>query len=495
MRFARSSKSKSRNKIPASSLMIGCAALSLAACGEPAPAQVESRTSALLRPTPTPASTVTIHVHGWNLSGSTDDGVFGDDRGGGATVDGIIKYAGLPHGQRTPAAANQIVGTEYYGNKYPSYYTTADIGLIDSLRGIPRYAAIVGKYARHVMQRAGAEGVNLTCHSMGCEISRYLIENDVEKLITDGKLRRWVSFAGVVNGAKLAEIDGGRKLSDLARLLGLDLIDVQQMNYTWVSDLVAVYDHKRLEGNNPNFANLLVHHILATNPKIDTAASIPLMDVLGFSTVPNDGIVLADDMYLHGQQPDARWETPSGALLEAGQSRHFANHFNITETASAQAIAAAHLVGSRRVRVTLSSVTLLKEHESIFFDKSPAEVVVESQIRYPYLKTIDPTDLLIDEVSTERRNAPMYVMSKNETKATNYVVFEGPVFDAQTSVAVSVKLSETDFYPAKGLNENLLSKPFELATLNQELPLTSGDYTATTADARFTLHVDVEKLY
>jgi hypothetical protein len=94
-----------------------------------------------------------------------------------------------------------------------------------------------------------------------------------------------------------------------------------------------------------------------------------------------------------------------------------------------------------------------------------------------------------------RRNAPVVVMGKGETKTPNLVVYEGPVFDAQTSVAVDVKLNEVDNYPAGGVKENALGAPFLLGSFAQEVPLTDGDYTVTTADAKFTLKVVVTKLY
>lgn len=448
-----------------------------------------------LRSAPDPKNTITIHVHGWNLSGSSKTGTVGDDRGGGSTVDGIRRFTGMPHGSTSPTATDQIIGTEYYGKILPSYYSAADIAEVDALSGVPRYAAIVGKYARYVMQRSGAEGVNLTCHSMGCLISHYIIENDVEKLASEGKIRRWVSFAGVVGGAKLADLDRGKWLDPLAKLLGYDLIDVEHMSYDWVTDKVTIYDHKRRDGNNPYFGNILVHHILATNPKIDTALSIPLLDLLGSANVPNDGIVLDDEMYLHEQQPSARWTTPSGTQLPTSQSHHFANHFNITEQVSAQALASAALTGSRRVQVQLSKITLRNDKEDPFLGKPPAEVVVESTVKYAYVNAIDASEPTLDEVSMARRNAPVLSMNKGETKTPNLMIFDGPAFDGQTSVSLNVKLSETDFYPAGGVNENLLSAPAPLGAFSGDVPLAPGDYTVTTADAVFTLHVSIEKLY
>jgi hypothetical protein len=438
---------------------------------------------------------VTVHVHGWDLPGATKTTDVGDDHSGGSAVDGMRKFSGLPSGMDSPTAPNQLIATEYYGATFPSYYSAADVAEVTAQKGIPRYALIVGKYARHVMSRSGAQAVNLTCHSMGCEISRYLIENDVEHLVSDGKLRRWVSFAGVVNGATLADLDGGKQLDKIAALLGLDLVDVADMNRTWVQQYVAVYDHQRTAGNNPNFAGILVHHIESTNPHMSKAIGIPLMDVFGYGNVPNDGVLLDDEMYLHSQADAAKWVTPSGDLVSVSQSHHFADHFTITDQAGAQAIAAAALTGKRRARITLTGVTLLKDHESGILDKPPAEVVVESQIKYPYVTAIDPSDPLLDEVTMARRNAPMFRMNKGETTAPNLVVFDGPVFDAQTSVKVDINLLETDYYPAAGVNENALSKNAPLGELAQELPLMDGDYSVSTADARFTIHVQVESLY
>ena len=468
------------------------AALWLVACGGTGGEPVGAVRGAIV---PDPAKTATIHVHGWDLPGATSTGNVGDDRSGGAVVDGMRRFATLPAGITAPTAPNQIVATEYYGATFPAYYSAADQAEVEALTGIPRYALIVGKYARQVLTRSGADGVNLTCHSMGCEISRYLIENDVEHLVSDGKLRRWVSFSGVVNGATLADIDGGMELDKIAKLLGLNLVDVADMNRKWVEQYVASYDHVRTAGNNPAWSQLLVHHIEGTDPKISTALDIPLMDVFGYSKVPNDGVLLDEEMYLNTQTDAGKWTTPSGTLLPVGQSHHFANHFTITDQVGAQAIAAAALTGQRRVRIALTGMTLLKEHESGFLDVAPDEVVVESRIKYPYVTAIDASDPLLDEVTMDRRNAPMFRIKKGETQTPNLMLFDGPVFDAQTTVAIDVKLWETDYYPAAGVNENRLSPNAPLGGLTQEVPLTAGDYTVTTADARFTVHVAVETLY
>ena len=83
-------------------------------------------------------------------------------------------------------------------------------------------------------------------------------------------------------------------------------------------------------------------------------------------------------------------------------------------------------------------------------------------MKYPYVNAIEPSAPTLDEVSMERRNAKVLSMNKGETKTPNWMLFDGPVFDAQTSVTLNVKLSETDFYPAGGVNENILSPPAPL---------------------------------
>jgi hypothetical protein len=469
-------------------------------CGGPGTSEpgapAESASKRGLATSPDPTQTVTIFVHGWDLSGASKmDGVVGEDADGGGAADGIRQFSGLPSGVTNPTAPNQVVATEYYGAMYPPYYSASDVAAVSALEGIPRYALIIAKYAAYVMARSGATGFNLTCHSMGCLISRYLIENDVGQLISQGKLQRWVSYSGVVDGAKLADLDHGEWLDPLAKLFGINLIDVQDMSYDWVTTYVAVYDHDRPDGNNPNFGGVLIHHILSTDPKIEPPYNIPLMDALGYGNVPNDGVLLDDEMYLHAQQNSARYKTPSGDLLVGSRSHHFANHFTITDTVSAQAMAAAAITGSRRVLVTLSNITLIKDQDNPILTKPPAAVAIESTVTYPYLSAMEPSNPLLDEVTMERRNAPVLQLTQGVPQSPALVLFEGPVYDAQTSVALTVNAVETDWYLPGGVSKTVLGSNVTLGSFSGEVPLSAGDYTVTTAAATFTVHVDVETLY
>jgi len=153
-----------------------------------------------------PNKTVTVYVHGFDPHGYRQSGIYGEDTQEDFFAD-IPSYLGLP----TTAYAedlnksNLFAATTYYGDTPPEYYTAQDIADIDAVTqqyggGIPRYALIVAKYAKHLMQRTGAQQVNFVSGSMGSLVVRWLIEKDLEALASTQKIARWLSVEGVVNG-------------------------------------------------------------------------------------------------------------------------------------------------------------------------------------------------------------------------------------------------------------------------------------------------------
>lgn len=147
-------------------------------CG-PAAAQVNEKTA-------------TVVVGGYSSDGWTDTGVFGIDVQDD-TVDGIASavgppYMGVPGGLDQP---NVVTMAEFYGDTPPAYYTAADIAELAAVTalwggGLPRYALIQAKFIRHVLERTGAEQVNVVGASLGAAISRYMLETDVEGLMSEG---------------------------------------------------------------------------------------------------------------------------------------------------------------------------------------------------------------------------------------------------------------------------------------------------------------------
>ena len=105
---------------------------------------------------------------------------------GDALLDSVAARAGSPvAGGEAALAPNVVAMTSYSGDTPPAYWTPADRALLDQVTaqwggGVPRYALVVARYARHVLERSGAEQVNFVSASFGSLIVRWLIEKDVD---------------------------------------------------------------------------------------------------------------------------------------------------------------------------------------------------------------------------------------------------------------------------------------------------------------------------
>src|ERR1043165_4593257 len=131
-----------------------------------------------------PRHTATIYVPGYDSNGADRSGVFGMDRNE-PLVDSVAALIGAPVAAGEAALPHDVVATAtYYGDTAPAYYSAGDLAELSAVTAqwggaVPRYAAIVAKYARDVMQRAGVERVNFVSGSFGALIVRWLIEKDV----------------------------------------------------------------------------------------------------------------------------------------------------------------------------------------------------------------------------------------------------------------------------------------------------------------------------
>jgi hypothetical protein len=153
-----------------------------------------------------PNKTVTVYIHGFDPKGYRESGVFGEDIVE-PFFDEIPTYIGIPTtaNEEDLNKPNIFASTTYYGDTTPDYYTDADVSELDAVTkkyggGIPRYALIVAKYAKHLLERTGAQQVNFVSGSMGSLVTRWLIEKDVENLASHKQIARWFSVEGVVNG-------------------------------------------------------------------------------------------------------------------------------------------------------------------------------------------------------------------------------------------------------------------------------------------------------
>ncbi len=438
--------------------------------------------------------TITVWVHGFsnNSGDSLDKAVYGSDKGCGGLI-GTMTAFGVdrPCGDTVAGASapNHLIGVEYYGKQPAAWLSPADVAEIDQFpydggpTGLPRYALITAKFIAHKMAVSGAQHVNLVCHSMGCLVSRHLIEHDLEALASSAKIVRWSTTTGVIAGARLARLFDNPTIQQGATTLGLELNDFVIMNPDLVQDTTAAWDHKLYAGNNPLFGHVLIHHTAATDPKIAQALNVQLLDLNNPGDEPNDGIMYTLDQFFHTQAADAAFVTPAGQTLPSTHSFVHVDHMACPGTEAAALLAAAGLFHSRKVVVELVEFELFDDKEkNDLFDfgdngMPPAELVVEVEIRFdPYVQQTFGKTVLVHEAKLAHRSVEMWTQAEGTTTAPDQVVFAGPVFDAMTAMHAIVTVQEVDWYQRFNVVElgGLLNVSKDVVGFAGALPLQDG---------------------
>src|SRR5262245_16573277 len=304
-----------------------------------------------------PNHTATIYVHGFELAGADRHGVFGEDVHA-PLADSVAALVGLPIAGDPvgPLAPNVAAGTTYYGDTAPSYYTSADRAEIDSITttwggGVPRYAAIVAKYARHVLERSGSRQVNFVSASFGSLVVRWLVERDLEGLAGEGRIARWFSAEGVVAGNWVA---GHPDLVDLLALFRPEPIDVSHMNYGWIDSHLHA---PRTEADCSCYAGILLGAVGSTDDSENDGALRAAM-LLYEDYHPNDGVQSLPDTYFQSVTDRSRFSglSPTFGVFHA-------THTGLASVRAAWAEAATFLTASRRVTVTLVSARVANLRE------------------------------------------------------------------------------------------------------------------------------------
>lgn len=457
------------------------------------------------------AKTITVWVHGFSNKGAKrlQSMEYGAENSCGGFLGALGKFGvKRPCGNTATGrkASNHIVGVEYYGGKPASWLTAQQIKAIDAYpyngaKGLMRYAIIVAKFIRWRMKLSGATHVNLACHSMGCLISRHLIEHDLEKLASENVIVRWTSSAGVIAGARLARLYDNPNVQQTAKLLQFELNDFVIMNPDAVKDGTAIWDHKLYEMNNPLFQGILIHHQGATDPKIKEALNIQLLDLNNPTQEPNDGIMYTLDQYFHKSHPKASFVTPSKATLSPSRSLVFVDHMTLPKTDAFHAVGTAALFHKRKVYLRLKSLTLLKDRENKKLldgenGKSPAEIGVEVEVRYnPYLQKLVSKDILVHQDTIKDRTTTIWTQKEGQTLTLNRLLFAAPVFDAMKKIQVRLRFLEIDWYPRFKVSEWALDIHEMLFEFNQGVDLKNGTIPFSNQYVKGVLEVKVETLY
>ena len=383
---------------------------------------------------------VTIYVHGFEVSGSGRHGVFGEDIAN-PDADNVVRFTGLPPGA--------VVGTSYYGDVAPSYYSDADRAELDRITaawdgGVPRYAFIVARHARQVLERSGASQMNLVSASFGSLVARWMIEKNVGGLAGEKRIARWLSIEGIIAGNWVASHH------DLVKILSVfepRPVDVVQMSYPWVE----TYLHTpRSEAASPYYGDILMGQVASTD---DGGPGNPLRDamLLANEYQPNDQIQAMPDAWFNSTLPEARYLglRPTRAVFHS-------THMGIRSMRGAWAEAATFLTASRRVTVEMTSarVVNLAESSSWYWNWLPAEILFESWVSSPAVEARwGPVGPLCAYVK-EGASPPLRRYRRSgETQQFHHVVFDDFVLPEETELVVQLHANELDYDPRYGVFE------------------------------------------
>jgi len=380
-----------------------------------------------------PSRTATIVVRGFNKEGASSHGVFGADEHEN-TMSELAATVGLPSGDAAPTAPNQVAYTNFYGDTPPPYYTAQDIADVNAVTatyggGVPRYALITAKYAKEVMRRSGAQQVNLFGVSMGGIVSRWMMEKDVEGLVSSGKVARWIVVEGVVDGNWITS-EGGSTLRDaMDELLDLDPIDLEHMSYSWIDEHIH---NPHDEADNPLLGLVPIHFWVPSDDKYN-AYALSLA-----SGKPNDGVQLLRDTFFHNLSEQSKY-----LGLWPTRSCVHATHESSKDHQGMRAGVAADLFGRRRVTVHLSQVYVKNSREKSSL--GDGEYVFGVSVFSPRAQQLYGISEPVHEYRYDDTNFPFYRIPKNQWVTLNAIWFDDMILPGETQLILQTNTKEIDY--------------------------------------------------
>ena len=413
---------------------------------------------------------VTLYIHGFSNDGVLQEGIYGIAREDISIQEqiGDFGYTLIDEEKKSDKLDNLFTTIEYYGDTPPFYYTSEDIKEVEkSEKGIPRYALIVAKYIKYLIETRGVTEINIMSASMGSLVSRYLIEKNIHQLTSEKYIRQWLSFEGVVKGNIAAS---NETLYDLTSFFKSLSIDTEHMKYDWIN--------QHLDEKSPLYDGLKIGFESSTKDNLNQyALSVWLRTVQG-KYMPNDGYQVVQDTFFENY--------PHTLLHE--------NHLSLSDNKAAWASAVLFFHSNKHIRVTLSEVTLhtLYEQRTLLND-GIADVVFESRIYSPYAARRWGIEKAVDERVYEGKYPKLYHYEKTEIPySSNIVLFDGMIVDDETTLKVNIQPIELDLDVDYGVLEAIdktKNKSFE--KLEYMLPTKEGVYEFDTQDWGGRLKVEV----
>jgi hypothetical protein len=399
---------------------------------------------------------VTVYVDGYDKDGESSAGVAGDDVHS-STTEKIMSMSGFAStdNYKDTNVANIIATTDYYGEAIPDYYTQKDRDeLQNSEAGIPKYALVIAKFAKHIMQKTGSSKINFVSASMGSLITRYVIEKDLEGLASSKVIAKWLSFEGVVAGNIAADHE---TLVGILNFIVKQPAEVDQMKYSWMKKTFgSLYG-----SNSPFMQNIEIAFESSTNDDLnDRAVSL-------ITKEPNDGVQAVRDTYFH---------TDDQSYMH---SYFHQTHTSLEDSNAPWAFAATFLTSKKRVKVTLLKASLSNLYEdAVIGDVLPAEIVFESRVYSEKAKQKWSFDAPIDERVYRGHTLKIFEYQKtNEDKAVNNVVFNSKVLETEDKLKVEIRPIEIDWDMMYGVQEvtgHGQEKGLQKAEVT--VPLENGEY-------------------
>jgi len=430
-----------------------------------------------------PETAVTVFVHGYELDGWKRTGTFGNDHWSGE-LDNLVLYCGLPTMMEDPYAPNQVASTIFYGDTPPDYYTQDDIDELDAITeefggGVPRYALIAAKYIRHVMERSGAESVNIIGASFGALVSRYMLAYDMENLASDSVVDRWLIF--------VASLAGNFAASNTCLIEYYEAIfgdmgpDIDHLNYEWVAD--NIWPDPWMSGN-PLLGGIIKFQFMGTDDSETFGALTLLSGGLG-----NDSTTLHRDSQFEFLEPPARF----AGIYMPTSSYYFAIHHELSWHPGVDVSTAWALLGPRRVKIVVKDVDIPSISEPA--GKYPGEVVFEARFFSPHAFETWGVDSAIDSRTMEDNNVNIFEWNSGEEKTIDETVFYGPVSMDETTLDAEFSIVEVDWWPIKGIIDNFTKENDVLLSGSATVPLVNGTYSIPGGGVRIKVEVTVEDLY
>jgi len=408
---------------------------------------------------------INIYIHGYNQEGEKQTDTYGTNES-----DKVLSNIAETTGYSTIENYTQedkkdiIVMTDYYGTTAPEYYTAQDMRDVqNAVKGIPRYALIVAKYAKYTLKETGAKSINIISASMGTLVSRYLIEKNLEQLSSDKKIKKWLSFEGVVKG-NVAGSKGG--LVSLLDAFVKQPSEVAQMHYDWVKE--------HLDENSPYYKNLQIGFESSTRDDLNDGAITKLL--LGDGENPaNDGVQAVNDTFFANPDTHVFFHE---------------NHRSLTKNMAVWGFAATFLTSRKHVRITLLEATVDDLHELF---GGNAEIVFESSVYSAKAQEKWNFTNAIDERILDSGYLKLYkYATAGERQIVNQVLFSAYVLEEENELTLDITSYELDF--------NLKYKLTEVSTRAYEtlgkgtllVPVQNGTYDISGKDWNGKVKVEIK---